>query len=96
MDLELLDPAEALRRKRWELVRKNPWVPLGALATAGILGTGLMHFRRGNREASQRFMRYRIIAQGVTAVLAGLSLAPWRRNPEEVGIAEASFMESEK
>eukprot|EP00181_Compsopogon_caeruleus_P006554 CAMPEP_0184683288 /NCGR_PEP_ID=MMETSP0312-20130426/10640_1 /TAXON_ID=31354 /ORGANISM="Compsopogon coeruleus, Strain SAG 36.94" /LENGTH=144 /DNA_ID=CAMNT_0027135503 /DNA_START=256 /DNA_END=690 /DNA_ORIENTATION=- len=70
-----VDPEAELRRRRQERLRRHPWVPAGVLVTAGILAAGLMQFRAGNREASNRFMRYRIMAQGITLGLAMLSLA---------------------
>ncbi|XP_062977012.1 HIG1 domain family member 2A, mitochondrial [Elgaria multicarinata webbii] len=46
--------------------RENPLVPLGCLGTAGVLGYGLICFKRGNIRQSQIMMRARILAQGFT------------------------------
>jgi hypothetical protein len=43
-------------------------VPIGALGTAAILGMGIRAFSRGNQIQSQKFMRLRVIAQGLTVV----------------------------
>lgn len=60
------------RGAKSDVLRKNPLVPLSALATAGILAGGLFQFKRGNAVWSQRLMRGRIFAQGTTlALLAG-------------------------
>ncbi|PQQ02931.1 hypothetical protein Pyn_11821 [Prunus yedoensis var. nudiflora] len=36
---------------------KNPWVPVGALLTAGVLTAGLISFRQGNSQLGQKLMR---------------------------------------
>ncbi|KAJ7956269.1 RING-H2 finger protein ATL48 [Quillaja saponaria] len=48
---------------------RNPLVPLGAFATAGVLTAGLISFRRGNSQLGQRLMRARVVAQGATVAL---------------------------
>lgn len=67
-----VDYADATASERSAKLRKNPLVPLGALATAGVLAGGLVAFRRGNAAWSQRMMQARIGAQATTlAILAG-------------------------
>jgi Hypoxia induced protein conserved region len=67
-----VDYADGGREEKNDKLRKNPLVPLSALATAGILAGGLFQFKRGNAVWSQRLMRARIVAQGTTlALLAG-------------------------
>ncbi len=39
-----------------DLERQNPWVPLGALTTAGVLGSGLWAFNKGKANTSQLMM----------------------------------------
>ncbi|XP_047332971.1 RING-H2 finger protein ATL48-like [Impatiens glandulifera] len=48
---------------------KNPFVPLGALLTAGVLTAGLISFRQGNSELGQKLMRVRVVFQGATVAL---------------------------
>ncbi|KAH0922286.1 LOW QUALITY PROTEIN: hypothetical protein HID58_022304 [Brassica napus] len=48
---------------------RNPLVPLGALATAGVLTAGLISFRRGNSQLGQVLMRARVVVQGATVAL---------------------------
>ncbi|XP_062200130.1 RING-H2 finger protein ATL48-like [Phragmites australis] len=48
---------------------KNPFVPIGALVTAGVLTAGLISFRYGNSQLGQKLMRARVIAQGATVAL---------------------------
>lgn len=48
---------------------KNPFVPIGALVTAGVLTAGLVSFRYGNSRLGQKLMRARVVAQGVTVAL---------------------------
>ena len=56
----------------WDkLVRKtikDPIVPIGVAVTTGVLLAGLLAFNRGDKARSQKLMRYRILAQGVTVV----------------------------
>ncbi|RVE43627.1 hypothetical protein evm_011711 [Chilo suppressalis] len=53
---------------------ENPFVPIGALATAGALSYGLWSFRTGQQRKSQLMMRLRIVAQGftITALVVGV------------------------
>jgi len=54
---------------------KNPFVPLGALATAGVLTAGLVSFRNGNYQLSQKLMRARVVTQaGTVALMLGTAL----------------------
>ncbi|GAA0166552.1 ubiquitin-protein ligase [Lithospermum erythrorhizon] len=48
---------------------KNPFVPIGALVTAGVLTAGLVSFRQGNSNLGQKLMRARVVAQGATVAL---------------------------
>ncbi|KAJ6667793.1 hypothetical protein lerEdw1_016114 [Lerista edwardsae] len=54
--------------------RENPLVPIGCLATAGVLTYGLICFKKGNTRQSQMMMRARILAQGFTvaALMVGV------------------------
>jgi hypothetical protein len=56
-----------------QLSKKNPFVPIGCLITVGILMNGIFAMKNGDRAKSQRMMRYRVGAQGITilAVLGG-------------------------
>lgn len=49
----------------------------GCLVTAGILGLGLRSLVKGNKNQSQKLMRMRVIAQGVTvaAIVASIMAA---------------------
>eukprot|EP00245_Coleochaete_scutata_P007115 TRINITY_DN22211_c0_g1_i1.p1 TRINITY_DN22211_c0_g1~~TRINITY_DN22211_c0_g1_i1.p1 ORF type:complete len:100 (+),score=24.33 TRINITY_DN22211_c0_g1_i1:282-581(+) len=48
---------------------RNPLVPVGALATAGVLVVGLWGFRHGNQMLAQYMMRARVVLQGATVAL---------------------------
>ncbi|XP_038679183.1 RING-H2 finger protein ATL48-like [Tripterygium wilfordii] len=48
---------------------RNPFVPVGALMTAGVLTAGLISFRRGNSQLGQLLMRARVVVQGATVAL---------------------------
>ena len=58
--------AKKFRRK----FKADPFVPIGCVVTAGILFSGLGNFAkratRANSIRSQKLMRARVIAQGVT------------------------------
>ncbi|XP_029439445.1 HIG1 domain family member 2A, mitochondrial [Rhinatrema bivittatum] len=56
---------------------ENPFVPIGCLATAGVLTCGLIAFQQGKTRQSQLLMRARIAAQGFTvaAIMAGVVAA---------------------
>ncbi|KAL9993303.1 putative hypoxia induced protein [Helianthus debilis subsp. tardiflorus] len=48
---------------------RNPFVPIGALITAGVLTAGLISFKKGNSELGQTLMRARVVTQGATVAL---------------------------
>ncbi len=48
---------------------RNPFVPVGALITAGVLTAGLISFRQGNSHLGQKLMRARVVVQGATVAL---------------------------
>eukprot|EP00741_Cyanophora_paradoxa_P019357 tig00021127_g18685.t1 len=63
-------------------LKDNPFVPLGALATAGVLATGLYYFRVGNQTMSQTMMRWRVGMQGFTlcAIAGGIVYDQYKYN----------------
>ncbi|KAK9926926.1 hypothetical protein M0R45_024134 [Rubus argutus] len=48
---------------------RNPFVPVGAFLTAGVLTAGLISFKKGNSELGQKLMRARVVVQGATVAL---------------------------
>ncbi|KAF8302555.1 hypothetical protein DL93DRAFT_2044060, partial [Clavulina sp. PMI_390] len=52
--------------KGWQKCKEQPFVPLGVLATCVALIGATHQMRRGNRESFNRFLRFRVVAQGVT------------------------------
>ncbi|KAK4688232.1 hypothetical protein P7C73_g1881, partial [Tremellales sp. Uapishka_1] len=54
----------------WEKCKKQPLVPLGILATCAALIGATSSLRTGNRAQFNKYLRYRVIAQGVTVVAA--------------------------
>ncbi|CAK8563062.1 unnamed protein product [Lathyrus sativus] len=48
---------------------RNPFVPVGAFITAGVLTAGLISFRQGNSQLGQKLMRARVVVQGATVAL---------------------------
>ncbi|KAL7642756.1 UNVERIFIED_CONTAM: hypothetical protein RMT77_006044 [Armadillidium vulgare] len=48
--------------------KENPFVPIGCLTTAVILGFGLHSFKKGTTMRSQKLMRMRVMAQGFTVI----------------------------
>jgi len=73
-----ITPASALTTTKHEnecdasAKSRNPLVIVGAAVTAAILISGFIAFKTGDAKASQRAMRARVIAQGVTV---GIMLA---------------------
>ncbi|CAM9093101.1 unnamed protein product [Pylaiella littoralis] len=57
--------------------KKEPLVPIGAIATVGFLVSGIYSFKQGNKKMSQKLMRGRVAAQGFTILVmtAGLYMA---------------------
>ncbi|CAB1096170.1 unnamed protein product [Ectocarpus sp. CCAP 1310/34] len=57
--------------------KKEPLVPIGALATVGFLVSGIYSFKQGNKQLSQKLMRGRVVAQGFTILVmtAGFFMA---------------------
>lgn len=49
-----------------EKCKKQPLVPAFSLATVGMLAYGLFSFKNNKPGASQRAMRLRVVAQGLT------------------------------
>ncbi|KAL7688330.1 putative hypoxia induced protein [Plasmopara halstedii] len=75
----------------WEKLKRRcqeePLVPIGCIATAGVLAGGLASFRRAADAATQqKFMRMRVIAQGATVVAMALggfiAIKPDKNNKE--------------
>ncbi len=66
------DELEEKSEKRMEYLKKlakyNPLVPIGCLVTIGVLGNGVWAMKNNNRNKSQRMMRYRVAAQGITVI----------------------------
>ncbi|KAM4039837.1 HIG1 domain family member 2A, mitochondrial [Anomaloglossus baeobatrachus] len=65
-------------------VKENPFVPLGCLATAGVLTYGLIAFKQGKTRQSQLLMRARILSQGFTvaAIMVGVVMAAVKTRPQ--------------
>jgi len=65
--------------KGWQKCKEQPFVPLGALATCVALIGASQQFRTGNRQAFNRFLRFRVVAQGVTVVACVVGSAAWAK-----------------
>mmetsp|Transcript_107055 Transcript_107055/g.310818 ORF Transcript_107055/g.310818 Transcript_107055/m.310818 type:complete len:125 (+) Transcript_107055:1118-1492(+) len=61
--------AETFTQRLFRKSFKDPLVPIGCLLTGGVLGGGLYTLYTGQAGLSQKFMRARILAQGVTVVV---------------------------
>lgn len=62
------DNKSKTRRKMAAFAKYNPFVPIGVLATCGILATGLYAMKKHDRVKSQKMMRWRVAAQGMTVI----------------------------
>jgi len=69
-------PPQFKQRKTFlEKVKEDPITPFGALVTTGILIWGVSSLRNTNAKLSQKLMRARVVAQGLTVVwLTGFTL----------------------
>ncbi|KAI9917327.1 hypothetical protein PsorP6_012802 [Peronosclerospora sorghi] len=66
-------PMESGWEKTKRRCQEEPLVPLGCLATAGVLIGGLASFRRAADAATQqKFMRLRVVAHGATVLAMAL------------------------
>jgi len=67
------------KEKLFKLIKYNPFVPLGALLTVGVLANGVLAMRRKDQVKSQLMMRYRVLAQGSTIIVLvlGTMLTPY-------------------
>jgi hypothetical protein len=61
------------RKLFWKEISPNPFIPIGILATTGVLCCGLYAFMVGNTQTSQYMMRARVGFQGLAVV--GISTA---------------------
>lgn len=59
---------QANMEKLKRAIKSNPFVPLGALLTAGILAKGLVAMKNKDTATSQAMMRWRVGAQGITVL----------------------------
>ncbi|XP_072002370.1 HIG1 domain family member 2A, mitochondrial [Engystomops pustulosus] len=75
---------EEFSSKFMRKVRENPFVPIGCLATAGVLTFGLIAFKQGKTRQSQLLMRARILSQGFTvaAIMVGVVMAAMKTQPK--------------
>ena len=65
---ELEDKSEQRMEHLKKLAKYNPLVPLGCLVTIGVLGNGILAMKNKDKNKSQRMMRYRVGAQGITVI----------------------------
>jgi hypothetical protein len=74
------------RKTFWELCKEQPLVPIGMLATVGILFGGLYSMAVADRNRSQKFMRARVTAQALTVAIASYYVYRdmLRKNPKEL------------
>lgn len=68
MNQSVFKPQKSL----WQRCKEDPLVPIGCVVTAGILAFGLITMTRNQQQLSQRVMRARVVAQGVTIALVGI------------------------
>jgi hypothetical protein len=67
----------------WEACRQAPYVPIGALATAGVLIMGVRSVTKKDSVKSQFWMRMRIVAQALTfaGIIFSINLLGDRKSP---------------
>lgn len=75
--------------------RKNPLVPLGAIGTGCVLMAGLFAFKSGNPRLSQHLMRARVVAQGATLAVLGVSVAGFSGETGKVAAAQSETVKAD-
>jgi len=67
------EPLETFFQRGWNKCKQQPLVPLGAVVTVWALLGAVRAFRRGNSQDMNRYLRFRVVAQGATvaAMLVG-------------------------
>ncbi|KAG8196427.1 hypothetical protein JTE90_009057 [Oedothorax gibbosus] len=83
-----LEDKKDIRFKMIKKIKENPFVPIGMLATATVLGFGLHAMKTGNKRRSQLMMRTRVLCQGFTVA----ALALTNSNCDEFISALVSFL----
>jgi hypothetical protein len=80
-------PMETSMEKLKRKFKEEPFVPVGCLVTAGVLGGGLRSFAKAaDSRTQQKFMRARVFAQGATvlAVAVGSFIALQKKQQKPV------------
>ncbi|CAE6360961.1 unnamed protein product [Rhizoctonia solani] len=57
---------ETYAQKGWRKCKEQPLVPIGIFATCVALIGATKHLRSGDRTNFNRFLRFRVVAQGIT------------------------------
>ncbi|KAF8588579.1 hypothetical protein K439DRAFT_1629570, partial [Ramaria rubella] len=79
--------------------RQQPFIPLGVAATCVALIGATRKMQSGDRNSFNRWLRIRVIAQGVTiiaAVAGGWQISQERRAARRAGITPATEEEAQK
>ncbi|KAJ8495279.1 hypothetical protein ONZ45_g1789 [Pleurotus djamor] len=72
---------ETYSEKAVRRFKQNPWVPIGTLATCAALITAMYKMRQGDSRSFNRWLRVRVIAQGLTvAAMVGGTYTLGARN----------------
>lgn len=74
-------PQETFTEKFKRKFKENPLVPLGLMATTVILGRGIWTMKTGDKVKSQKMMRMRVLAQGLTvaALIGGVAYGAFKK-----------------
>jgi hypothetical protein len=68
------EPVSRKPRGFWKKLMTQPLIPLGCLGTAGVLIYGIYNFQIGNKEMSQKMMRWRVMSQFGTLTVIGVTM----------------------
>jgi len=74
-------PPDGFLARLWYKTKKDPLVPLGFLATAGILTAGVLSMGGKDKKRQQKLMRLRVGAQAFT--IAAFCYGLWHVQSEE-------------
>ena len=71
------EPVTRKPRGFWKKLMSQPLIPMGCLGTAGVLIYGIYNFQIGNKEMSQKMMRWRVLSQFATLSVIGVTMGGW-------------------
>ncbi|KDN46755.1 hypothetical protein RSAG8_04135, partial [Rhizoctonia solani AG-8 WAC10335] len=86
---------ETYMQRGWRKCKEQPLVPIGIFATCAALIGATKHLRSGDRTNFNRFLRFRVLAQGITVAACVAGTLVYGRYNEQEKYAERLREEAE-